>query len=1780
VGDGRFRKNSRKNPKNRKRRSTYELLQDDIPIHLNWNEQAKTNAKDGVGSVNDVYEHSNNDVGDEFWTKKETSCNIEMDTTVINLLNIMDVMKTIPQREVNGEAGGEIHWRAVPSLREIWAEERRRMAHLLPPKDNFLSASSQGSENIATPEEKKSTTLPFSLSVKKGSARPGAKLALQGVKRLFDSSPMLGEQFQRALADIVGKYDTILENIDFKLQKLCTQTRERKKRLKQNLTQGTDVGYLGLSQDEAFSALETLIEQFATPKKSQDVESPSKNPFMLSEHFSLSQTITPSQKFHVLSQNATQSLGLTQLELQEVEDDLEFCMNQELGVTEEVNNIDALTLAPYEDSDDTDFLQEEVDMAEADFERCLTNLATQDPSSELVCAPSKSRSDESEAECFNSSTSSPPSTTPLCEQSKSDDKYEIEQDEIDSSESRHLLGQGSITPEVYQSDSLPPVLSIVDIDVVSKEKISLNMRLSSTSASSSMKGSGNVLELQRAPPTRKKCDPNTAVEPTSAVLWHPIIRERELSVNWLGFPNMTLPKDKISFVDQSFIEPVRRPPSFSRVRRWIVKKRNRHQIAAHNQEQAQIKLKRKHDDLNRGNNDEVEKDGLDFDENTRKLNFKIEKKRKKRVAFADSVQITSCTMHEIEEVQYQDLSQDLSQASDNSLCQGVKSDEKRTKTEGAPPESVIRNQMTVSQASLSIAHTHETDEGSLEQADPLDGIGQQGGKLYIEGAGGLKTSSMTQTSTNYHPPSEVKIMSIEVHVQTRMGRATTHDSSSQISMKPDSSRDAIFAVCYVYAVDPGGGEQILIKERGCIFVPTQNEIQSYQSESKDNLGISKIISKVGKTMGCASELKIEAVDSEIKLLLRIAALVQFKDPDTLMSWDTQSAGLGYLIDRGLAAGDNEKAIDMIRLLGRTPRHDNSHSEKKLLSDWSKTDESKAEDSGKKFEGSVLGADWDDRVGAGAGPSSIIGRLIMNCWKIMSDEVKHPNASYQPAMVSTVLKKRLPFHDDLTLGKWYGGHKGLQRWRVLKYRILQAQANILLFDALDVIGRAGEAARLSGVELSQSFPGIRGSQYKVEGVLLRALQSLWSDERGEKSGKQHPGHSLSANSEGSLSQSQSPWKVRRNKDGSNVGKPSAKEAVHSGYFFYSPSKQDCSKQEALECQAMTLEPQSGFHFDPIVVCDFTALYPSLVIAYNLCYSTCAGKLEYHSTRNEMRQKGRTTQKLGPFRYDEVHTAYVLKQHMKSLKMKKIKESKSSDRAYCVPTGSLFVSEDVLKGVLPSVLDEMLATRAMLKKASKEYKKGLSKPPVAVLRQLEARQLALKYVANVTYGYTSATFSGRSAMPLLADAIVECGRRTLSNAIMLANKWGQDEKGPWKGATVVYGDTDSVFIKLPGRSVKEAFKFGRAFCDAVTASNPPPVQLKLEKVYLGTLLQTKKKYCGMKFDSPDQKVPSFEAKGIETIRKDQCALTQKILRNALISIFKGGNIENLREYLIRQWSLISAGRLPVSDFILTGRVRSHYRGKVGPVQAALARRLAEADPGRKILHKERLPYVIVAAPGRSFKLRDCVLTPTELLSQWDSFTIHSEYYATKHVNAALNRCFSLSPFNVDVNNWYESAPKPRKRIHHWPVARRGNSSMISAYFGSDICSLCGQKSKSDGSTKSVICAFCQRDKSTAAFLALKALNQIQQKAHRAAMTCRSCNGSQENAGTFATETMRIQEKKTLLTSSRSTTKTILTSNGISSPLSTCVCIDCPMTYKRHEMRESEIEALALCNALDLF
>lgn len=85
--------------------------------------------------------------------------------------------------------------------------------------------------------------------------------------------------------------------------------------------------------------------------------------------------------------------------------------------------------------------------------------------------------------------------------------------------------------------------------------------------------------------------------------------------------------------------------------------------------------------------------------------------------------------------------------------------------------------------------------------------------------------------------------------------------------------------------------------------------------------------------------------------------------------------------------------------------------------------------------------------------------------------------------------------------------------------------------------------------------------------------------------------------------------------------------------------------------------------------------------------------------------------------------------------------------------LCVQPSVRKGVLPSMLEEILETRIMVKQSMKSYKQDK-----ALMRLLDARQLGLKLIANVTFGYTAANYSGR--MPSVEVGEPELGALVLS------------------------------------------------------------------------------------------------------------------------------------------------------------------------------------------------------------------------------------------------------------------------------------------------------------------------------------------------------------------------------------------------------------------------------------
>lgn len=114
--------------------------------------------------------------------------------------------------------------------------------------------------------------------------------------------------------------------------------------------------------------------------------------------------------------------------------------------------------------------------------------------------------------------------------------------------------------------------------------------------------------------------------------------------------------------------------------------------------------------------------------------------------------------------------------------------------------------------------------------------------------------------------------------------------------------------------------------------------------------------------------------------------------------------------------------------------------------------------------------------------------------------------------------------------------------------------------------------------------------------------------------------------------------------------------------------------------------------------------------------------------------------------------------------------------------------------------------------------------------------------------------------------------------------------------------SMFVLLRGRSVKEALKIGQDIASTVTAMNPSPVTLKLEKVYHPCFLLTKKRYVGYSYESPNQVDPIFDAKGIETVRRDTCAALSKTMEQSLRLYFEHEDINKVHHtplYFICAW-----------------------------------------------------------------------------------------------------------------------------------------------------------------------------------------------------------------------------------------------------------------------------------------
>ena len=78
----------------------------------------------------------------------------------------------------------------------------------------------------------------------------------------------------------------------------------------------------------------------------------------------------------------------------------------------------------------------------------------------------------------------------------------------------------------------------------------------------------------------------------------------------------------------------------------------------------------------------------------------------------------------------------------------------------------------------------------------------------------------------------------------------------------------------------------------------------------------------------------------------------------------------------------------------------------------------------------------------------------------------------------------------------------------------------------------------------------------------------------------------------------------------------------------------------------------------------------------------------------------------------------------------------------------------------------------------------------------------------------------------------------------------------------------------------------------------------------MLQTKKRYVGYAYESLDQAEPIFDAKGIETVRRDNCPVVSRMMEKMLRLLFETKDISAIREYT--QDQVRGRGSICVIDF----------------------------------------------------------------------------------------------------------------------------------------------------------------------------------------------------------------------------------------------------------------------------
>ena len=457
-------------------------------------------------------------------------------------------------------------------------------------------------------------------------------------------------------------------------------------------------------------------------------------------------------------------------------------------------------------------------------------------------------------------------------------------------------------------------------------------------------------------------------------------------------------------------------------------------------------------------------------------------------------------------------------------------------------------------------------------------------------------------------------------------------------------------------------------------------------------------------------------------------------------------------------------------------------------------------------------------------------------------------------------------------------------------------------------------------------------------------------------------------------------------------------------------------------AIVLPPKIGMYLEqPVPVLDFNSLYPSNMIAYNLSPDTLLYVKRYDENGTKKWQRG-------PDAKEFTERGYVVDEIRYD-----VHDESGSGRMVCGFVQPQASNSKTI-GLLPLTLDILLKKRKETRKLMETIDDDAQK---SVLNGL---QLAYKVVANSVYGQCGSKTSAIRSLEVAASTTA-AGRDRIQDAKRIVETEF--------GGQVIYGDTDSIFIKFQTTDLQESMKLGQAAAERITSwINRKPYKIEYEKTFYPFILFCRKRYVGMMYEDDPTKCKR-KSMGIALKRRDNAPIVKDVFGGALDILMEKRDIKAAQKFVQDMLVSVMKNEIPLDKYVVTKQLRDdyitevpieirHHQSKGKPEQLngskasyniikkyavennlelpkssiahrTLADRMEERDAGTAPQVGDRLPYIYVANRKDEKKQGDRI-EHYDYVKE-NKLKPDVEFYITNQIQNPVAQMFALAAEQLD-------------------------------------------------------------------------------------------------------------------------------------------------------------------------